>query len=136
MWEYYFVPNCKSHVFSEELVSLQFQVNIVFLCNILRIILCKLHAKPSNSSTARRGLKAALMLTPLFGLHALLVIYSDVDNVIYEYFSCVLRNSQVCCALIELKNWPGRDCSFKKYISLLGRQRKTPTFHMSISLGM
>ena len=68
---------------------------MVFLSNILRIILCKLQANPSHSSNARRGFKAALMLTPLFGLQALMVIYNDVDNVAFEYFSCVIRNSQV-----------------------------------------
>ncbi|XP_074659537.1 calcitonin gene-related peptide type 1 receptor-like [Tubulanus polymorphus] len=62
-WIHY-VPNLAAIVF-----------NLVFLCNILRILLTQLTAHPNEPSNYRRALKATFILVPLFGIQWFLTIY-------------------------------------------------------------
>ncbi|CAH1790496.1 unnamed protein product [Owenia fusiformis] len=73
-------------------------VNLFFLCNIMRILLTQLHAHPDEPSNFRRGLKAAFVLIPLFGLQLFFTIYNPHGNPAlektYDKIQKVITNSQ------------------------------------------
>ncbi|ELT90620.1 hypothetical protein CAPTEDRAFT_170147 [Capitella teleta] len=73
-------------------------VNMATLVNILRILLFKMHSHPHEPNSFRRGVKAAFMLIPLFGLQMLLTIYRPKLGFSwqteYEYFTFIVTNSQ------------------------------------------
>ncbi|KAI0237384.1 Calcitonin gene-related peptide type 1 receptor [Lamellibrachia satsuma] len=73
-------------------------VNLLFLSNILRILLFQLHSHPHEPSNFRRGLKAAFMLIPLFGLQLFLTIYrppsGSTGQKEYEYVTFLVTCSQ------------------------------------------
>ncbi|XP_023223383.1 calcitonin gene-related peptide type 1 receptor-like [Centruroides sculpturatus] len=55
---------------------LSLQLNLAFLCNIIRVLVTKLRATHANEpSQYRKAVRATLILVPLFGVHFILVIY-------------------------------------------------------------
>ncbi|XP_042901863.1 calcitonin gene-related peptide type 1 receptor isoform X2 [Parasteatoda tepidariorum] len=60
-------------------------VNIVFLCNIIRVLVTKLRATHAREpSQYRKAVRATLVLVPLFGLHFCLIVYRP------QYGNCAL----------------------------------------------
>ncbi|PNF34596.1 hypothetical protein B7P43_G05875 [Cryptotermes secundus] len=87
------VPVCASMV-----------LNLIFLCNILRVLLLKLRAGPRvgssrPSSTLLQALRATLLLVPLLGLHYLVTPFRPSENHpwegIYEVTSAITASFQV-----------------------------------------
>ncbi|GAB6019572.1 hypothetical protein CHUAL_001144 [Chamberlinius hualienensis] len=75
-------------------------LNFVFLCNIIRVLIQKLHAAHSNEpSQYRKAVRATVVLVPLFGLHFLLTIYlpnhGECEAIeFYYYFSHLIDGLQ------------------------------------------
>ncbi|XP_023706761.1 calcitonin gene-related peptide type 1 receptor isoform X2 [Cryptotermes secundus] len=89
------VPVCASMV-----------LNLIFLCNILRVLLLKLRAGPRvgssrPSSTLLQALRATLLLVPLLGLHYLVTPFRPSENHpwegIYEVTSAITASFQGLC---------------------------------------
>ncbi|GFR31104.1 calcitonin gene-related peptide type 1 receptor [Trichonephila clavata] len=77
-------------------------VNLIFLCNIIRVLVTKLRATHSNEpSQYRKAVRATLVLVPLFGLHFFLIIYRPPQSSrcdflqAYTYFSHAMDGLQV-----------------------------------------
>ncbi|GFN84078.1 calcitonin-like receptor [Plakobranchus ocellatus] len=72
--------------------------NLLFLCNILRILLTQLSTHPNEPSNFRRALKATFVLIPLFGVQLFVSIYpvrsATSFGVAYEKFAVFSINSQ------------------------------------------
>lgn len=74
---------------------------IVFLINVVRVLLTKLH--PSSAHPAplgmRKAVRATLILVPLFGLHHVLIPFRPDPGspleVVYQIVSAVLVSLQV-----------------------------------------
>lgn len=87
------------------LVCLSMALNLVFLCNIVRVLLVKLRAGPSHLSNTRpsrnllQALRATLLLLPLLGLHYLLTPFRPPKDhpyeQIYEVTSAITASFQV-----------------------------------------
>ncbi|XP_071158627.1 calcitonin gene-related peptide type 1 receptor-like isoform X1 [Mytilus edulis] len=73
-------------------------VNLIFLCNILRILLTQIQSHPNEPSHFRRAVKATFVLIPLFGVQLFVTIYriptSSPGGLEYERFSIVTNNLQ------------------------------------------
>ncbi|CAL1270000.1 unnamed protein product [Larinioides sclopetarius] len=76
-------------------------VNLIFLCNIIRVLVTKLRATHSNEpSQYRKAVRATLVLVPLFGLHFCLIIYRPPQSTrcdiltAYTYFSHAMDGLQ------------------------------------------
>uniref|UniRef100_A0A1B6DAB7 Calcitonin receptor n=1 Tax=Clastoptera arizonana TaxID=38151 RepID=A0A1B6DAB7_9HEMI len=89
------------------LVCLSMVLNLVFLCNIVRVLLVKLRAGPSHLSNTRpsrnllQALRATLLLLPLLGLHYLLTPFRPPKDhpyeKIYEVTSAITASFQGLC---------------------------------------
>ncbi|GFY68322.1 calcitonin gene-related peptide type 1 receptor [Trichonephila inaurata madagascariensis] len=88
------------------------KVNLIFLCNIIRVLVTKLRATHSNEpSQYRKAVRATLVLVPLFGLHFFLIIYRPPQSSrcdflqAYTYFSHAMDGLQVGrgSSLIDIK---------------------------------
>lgn len=73
-------------------------VNLLFLCNILRVLLTQLQSHPNEPSNFRRALKATFVLIPLFGVQLFVTIYrfptGQPGGAEYEQFTVLFTNSQ------------------------------------------
>ncbi|XP_074658696.1 calcitonin gene-related peptide type 1 receptor-like [Tubulanus polymorphus] len=73
-------------------------VNLLFLCNILRVITSRLQCHPNEPSNFRKGLKAVFVLIPLFGLQLFVTIYRPPHGSqglsAYDAFHSFITNSQ------------------------------------------
>ncbi|KAF4532648.1 hypothetical protein B566_EDAN009829, partial [Ephemera danica] len=84
-------------------VLLSMLANMVFLINVVRVLLTKLH--PRSSSPAPRGMRkavrATLILVPLFGLHHILLPFRPepraTGEILYQVFSAVVVSLQGFC---------------------------------------
>lgn len=86
-------------------VSLSMALNLVFLCNIVRVLLIKLRAGPTHltegrpSRTLLQAFRATLLLLPLLGLHYLLTPFRPPKGhpleVIYDIMSSATASFQV-----------------------------------------
>ena len=83
---------------------IQFQVNLLFLINIVRILLAKLRQGSGFDSQSREGahifkaLRAALILFPLLGITNLLFFINPKNTSqqkIYMLFNASMQSSQV-----------------------------------------
>ncbi|XP_069700680.1 calcitonin gene-related peptide type 1 receptor isoform X2 [Periplaneta americana] len=81
-------------------------LNLIFLCNILRVLLIKLRAGPRvgssrPSSTLLQALRATLLLVPLLGLHYLVTPFRPPENhpweAVYEVTSAITASFQGLC---------------------------------------
>ncbi|XP_067136193.1 calcitonin gene-related peptide type 1 receptor-like isoform X1 [Centruroides vittatus] len=77
-------------------------LNLIFLINIIRVLLSKLHSvnSPANNQT-RKAVRATVILIPLLGLHYLLTPFRPVQGssgeVVYEVISATVTSSQGLC---------------------------------------
>ncbi|XP_049862015.1 calcitonin gene-related peptide type 1 receptor-like isoform X2 [Schistocerca gregaria] len=87
-------------------VCITMALNLLFLCNIVRVLLTKLRAGPRvgssrPSSTLLQALRAALLLVPLLGLHYLLTPFRPEKDhpweKAYELISAVTASFQGLC---------------------------------------
>ncbi|XP_072156476.1 calcitonin gene-related peptide type 1 receptor isoform X1 [Bemisia tabaci] len=88
-------------------VSLSMALNLVFLCNIVRVLLIKLRAGPTHltegrpSRTLLQAFRATLLLLPLLGLHYLLTPFRPPKGhpleVIYDIMSSATASFQGLC---------------------------------------
>ncbi|XP_052095932.1 calcitonin gene-related peptide type 1 receptor-like [Mytilus californianus] len=73
-------------------------VNLIFLCNILRILLTQMQSHPNEPSNFRKALKAMFVLIPLFGIQLVVTIYrvpiTETGGLQYERFSIIINNLQ------------------------------------------
>ncbi|XP_065213128.1 calcitonin gene-related peptide type 1 receptor-like isoform X2 [Planococcus citri] len=85
-------------------VMISMLISLLFLINVMRIMLTKSHSNASNSSSTipvsiRRAVRAALILTPLFGLHHILLPFRPTDKsaaeAVYDVFSALLISLQI-----------------------------------------
>uniref|UniRef100_A0A1B6FEL9 G-protein coupled receptors family 2 profile 2 domain-containing protein n=1 Tax=Cuerna arida TaxID=1464854 RepID=A0A1B6FEL9_9HEMI len=89
------------------LVCFSMALNLVFLCNIVRVLLIKLRAGPSHlannrpSRTLLQALRATLLLLPLLGLHYLLTPFRPLPGHAlersYEVTSAITASFQGLC---------------------------------------
>lgn len=96
------------------LVCLSMALNLIFLCNIVRVLLVKLRAGPSHLSNSRpsrnllQALRATLLLLPLLGLHYLLTPFRPPKDHpwerIYEVTSAITASFQVPSKQLFLTN--------------------------------
>lgn len=80
-------------------------LNLIFLCNIVRVLLVKLRAGPSHLANNRpsrnllQALRATLLLLPLLGLHYLLTPFRPPRDhsweQLYEVTSAITASFQV-----------------------------------------
>ncbi|CAH1129414.1 unnamed protein product [Ceutorhynchus assimilis] len=82
-------------------------LSMIFLINILRVILTIMHPNSPNPAPVgiRRAVRAALILTPLFGLQFILIpVRPDTENPMYYayvYTSVIIIPYQgFCCAVL------------------------------------
>ncbi|XP_071158662.1 calcitonin receptor-like [Mytilus edulis] len=72
--------------------------NLLFLCNIVRILLTQMQSHPNEPSNFRRAVKATFVLIPLFGVHLFVTIYripiSKTGGMEYERFTICIDNLQ------------------------------------------
>ncbi|XP_026466788.1 calcitonin gene-related peptide type 1 receptor-like [Ctenocephalides felis] len=88
-------------------VCLYMVLNLVLLCNIVRVLLVKLRAGPHHggssgpSSTALQAFRATLLLVPLLGLHYLLTPFRPPPGHswerVYEMTSAITASFQGLC---------------------------------------
>ncbi|GFV87517.1 uncharacterized protein TNCV_3281551 [Trichonephila clavipes] len=82
-------------------LNLLYNLNLVFLINIIRVLWTKLRATHANEpSQFRKAVRATLVLVPLFGLHFILVMYRPQNGDCfvlegYSYFSYAMDGLQV-----------------------------------------
>lgn len=85
-------------------VMISMLISLLFLINVMRIMLTKSHNNASNTSSTipvsiRRAVRAALILTPLFGLHHILLPFrpteKSTEEAVYDVFSALLISLQV-----------------------------------------
>ncbi|KAL5007063.1 hypothetical protein ScPMuIL_015869 [Solemya velum] len=73
-------------------------MNLIFLCNILRILLTQIQTHPNEPNNFRRALRATFVLIPLFGVQLFLTIYRPPANtpsgLEYDRMSAFVMNSQ------------------------------------------
>ncbi|XP_056007722.1 calcitonin gene-related peptide type 1 receptor-like isoform X2 [Ostrea edulis] len=73
-------------------------LNLVFLCNILRILLTQVQTHPNEPGNFRRAVKAMFILIPLFGIHLFFTIYripiSKEGGLEYERVSVIISHTQ------------------------------------------
>lgn len=75
-------------------------LNLIFLCNIIRVLLTKLGATNSNEPNQyRKAVRATLLLVPLFGLHFIFTIVKPQSGPckwleVYHYFNYLLDGLQ------------------------------------------
>ncbi|KAL0902378.1 hypothetical protein ABMA27_000263 [Loxostege sticticalis] len=87
-------------------VLLSLFASFVFLVNVVRVLLTKLHPAPNQhvSVAARKAVRAALILIPLFGLHFILIPLVPQPNSpgerIYQVVSALLTSLQGLCVAV------------------------------------
>lgn len=75
--------------------------SLLFLMNVMRVLLTKLHRNSANPAPigVRKAARAALILVPLFGIHYILIPYrpkhKTAIEIAYQVFSVVLVSTQV-----------------------------------------
>lgn len=81
-------------------------LNLIFLCNIVRVLLIKLRAGPRigssrPSGTLLQAFRATLLLVPLLGLHYLVIPFRPPENhpweSVYEVTSAITASFQGLC---------------------------------------
>nr|KAG5692816.1 hypothetical protein BaRGS_001405 [Batillaria attramentaria] len=81
-------------------------MNLVFLVAIMRVMVRQLQSHQEDQSTLRRGLRALLILIPLFGLQQFCIIYrpqpDDPGFFAYDVASAIIMNLQVQTHLKQL----------------------------------
>uniref|UniRef100_A0A2A4JS52 Calcitonin receptor n=1 Tax=Heliothis virescens TaxID=7102 RepID=A0A2A4JS52_HELVI len=87
-------------------VGLSLLASFVFLVNVVRVLLTKLHPAPNQhaSVAARKAARAALILVPLFGLHFILIPFRPLPDSpwekTYQIISALLTSLQGLCLAI------------------------------------
>ncbi|XP_059055218.1 calcitonin receptor-like [Achroia grisella] len=87
-------------------VLMSLVASFVFLVNVVRVLLTKLHPAPNQhaSLAARKATRAALILIPLFGLHFVLIPLRPPSGtqgeIIYQVISALLTSLQGLCVAI------------------------------------
>ncbi|XP_049694295.2 calcitonin gene-related peptide type 1 receptor isoform X1 [Helicoverpa armigera] len=87
-------------------VGLSLLASFVFLVNVVRVLLTKLHPAPNQhaSVAARKAARAALILVPLFGLHFILIPFRPLPDSpwekTYQIVSALLTSLQGLCLAI------------------------------------
>ena len=92
------------------LVVTSMGLNLAFLCNIVRVVVGKLRAGPSQSSRPSQALlqalRATLLLLPLLGLNYLLTPFRPPDDhpleSYYEVVSAFTASFQVSIAIVNV----------------------------------
>ncbi|XP_034839487.1 calcitonin gene-related peptide type 1 receptor-like [Maniola hyperantus] len=80
--------------------------SLIFLVNVVRVLLTKLHPAPNQhaSVAAKKAVRAALILIPLFGLHFILIPFRPSTNSpgerFYQVFSALLTSLQGACVAV------------------------------------
>lgn len=95
-------------------VCMSMALNLVFLCNIVRVLWVKLQAGPSHlsnstpSRTLLQAFRATLLLLPLLGLHYLLTPFRPPKQhpwePFYEVVSATTSSFQVSTLTISLNS--------------------------------
>ncbi|KAM3968611.1 neuropeptide receptor B4 [Aphomia sociella] len=87
-------------------VMISLIASFVFLVNVVRVLLTKLHPAPNQhaSLAARKAARAALILIPLFGLHFVLIPLRPSTGTsgehVYQVISALLTSLQGLCVAI------------------------------------
>ncbi|XP_066251250.1 calcitonin gene-related peptide type 1 receptor-like [Euwallacea similis] len=88
-------------------IAITLMFSIIFLVNILRVILTIMHPNSPNPAPVgiRRAVRAALILTPLFGLQFILIPVRPYTGhpmyYVYVYTSVIIIPYQgLCCAIL------------------------------------
>ncbi|XP_031767530.2 calcitonin gene-related peptide type 1 receptor-like [Galleria mellonella] len=87
-------------------VLLSLVASFVFLINVVRVLLTKLHPVPNQhaSLAARKATRAALILIPLFGLHFVLIPLRPPSGTqeerVYQIVSAFLTSLQGLCVAV------------------------------------
>jgi calcitonin receptor-like len=82
-------------------VLISMVASTVFLVNVVRILLTKLHSASANPAPVgiRKAVRATLILVPLFGIHHILFPFrpepGQYGEKIYQIFSAVVVSLQV-----------------------------------------
>ncbi|KAJ0183890.1 hypothetical protein K1T71_000313 [Dendrolimus kikuchii] len=111
-------------------VVLSLLASLVFLINVVRVLLTKLHpaANRHASLAAKKAARATLILIPLFGLHFVLIPFRPNPDApgekIYQIISALLTSLQGLCVAVlfcftnhdvmvatktQIARWSGRD---------------------------
>jgi calcitonin receptor-like len=86
-------------------VLISMVASTVFLVNVVRILLTKLHSASANPAPVgmRKAVRATLILVPLFGIHHILIPFrpepGHYGEKIYQIVSAVVVSLQVRMAL-------------------------------------
>ncbi|XP_075990868.1 calcitonin gene-related peptide type 1 receptor-like isoform X2 [Anticarsia gemmatalis] len=87
-------------------VGISLLASFVFLINVVRVLLTKLHPAPNQhaSVAAKKAARAALILIPLFGLHFMLIplrpLPDSPGEKLYQVASALLTSLQGLCVAI------------------------------------
>ncbi|CAB3252830.1 unnamed protein product [Arctia plantaginis] len=87
-------------------VGISLMVSFIFLINVVRVLLTKLHPTPNQqaSMAAKKAARAALILIPLFGLHFILIplrpLPESPGEKLYQVASALLTSLQGLCVAI------------------------------------
>ncbi|XP_050436580.1 calcitonin gene-related peptide type 1 receptor-like isoform X1 [Adelges cooleyi] len=109
-------------------------ISLLFLINVMRVLLTKLHRNSINPAPigVRKAVRAALILVPLFGIHHILIPYRPPHNTtwekIYQLFTVALVPTQGLCVSV-LFCFANVDVhgAFHKYIRRIKRRGTTHT---------
>ena len=87
-------------------VLISMVASTIFLVNVVRILLTKLHSASDNPAPLgmRKAVRATLILIPLFGIHHILIPFQPepghLGEKVYQVFSAVVVSLQVRMPLI------------------------------------